>query len=81
MQVKVYPNPSSGLVTIKLNEESNEDLEVKVLNSMGQIVYTYSYSKYDSELKLNLDHLNNGLYHIVVQGSNMIGSSNVLINK
>lgn len=38
-ETKVYPNPTSGWLHIKASVESNSNIHVRILNSLGQIVY------------------------------------------
>jgi hypothetical protein len=37
--LKVYPNPSKGVLHIKFNVEQSQDVELSVINSIGQEVY------------------------------------------
>ncbi|WP_452229791.1 BspA family leucine-rich repeat surface protein [Lacinutrix sp. MEBiC02404] len=56
--IKIYPNPSSGMVYLKNGKA--EDL--KVINILGQVVVSY---KFDANLEiqeLNLSHLKPGIY-------------------
>ncbi len=40
----LFPNPSGGSVDLRISQDSQVgDVEVKVLNIMGQVVRTYTY--------------------------------------
>jgi hypothetical protein len=62
--VEMYPNPSSGLVTINL-APSKAGATILVIDAMGKTVYSEnvrngSFEKYS----LNLEHLAKGIYSV-----------------
>lgn len=77
LHVNVYPNPSSGWVTIKA--ETVKGFTVIVSDITGKEVFYAA----DSAEEINLEHLNNGLYFIKVadkqNGSSAV--SKVLISR
>jgi hypothetical protein len=56
---QVYPNPSTGLVNIKSNENLNK---IEVLNLHGQLVYSQDAGEQNT--KLDLTDLHKGIYFI-----------------
>ena len=62
--VKVYPNPSNGLV--QLSGELIKDAQIKVISIEGVEVYSISNQR-ESNLELDLNHLSSGLYLLLVQ--------------
>lgn len=69
-KIRVYPNPSEGLFTVKLNNyQVNEDVSLQVVDISGKIVHGEQFTRADMRLglkKLNLMHLEKGYYFIVV---------------
>ncbi len=59
--VSVYPNPSSGLLTIYANEANVES--IKVFNNLGQVVYELSELQ-TSKQEINLENMASGVYTI-----------------
>ena len=55
----VYPNPSSGLVTVSSDENLDK---IEVLNIHGQKVYSREAS--ERNIKFDLSHLQKGIYFI-----------------
>lgn len=55
-----YPNPSSGIVSVTLEE--NISMPLSVFNNLGQEVLSINPSL--NRLKLDLGHLDNGIYYI-----------------
>jgi hypothetical protein len=66
--VKIYPNPSNGMLNIKI--ENNEEVkQIKIYDVVGQLVKTEAVT---SELsKVDVSNLNNGIY--VVQLADVNG--------
>ncbi len=74
----IFPNPASGQCFIRLNEELNNIISLKIFNSLGEEVTDLTrISKIGNEnnvINLNLSSLRNGMYFIVVQGKHSADS-------
>ena len=59
-----YPNPASTNGTVDIMLVENAKMELIVLNSVGQVVYTTSVNGFAGSNKVNIDlnNLSNGLY-------------------
>ena len=53
--MSIYPNPSNGLFTLELNSNVSTDLEINILNIMGQVAYTENLSSIYGRYKKQLD--------------------------
>jgi hypothetical protein len=75
--LSLYPNPSSGLLTIDLESLDSEKVTVNVYNTAGHLVYTVrpSFSQEDHLVQMNLNHLSSGMYWIKAESKNrtMVG--------
>lgn len=58
--VKIYPNPTKGIVYLNINEES----KIEVINAIGQVVYQTTVTGSD---KIDLNNLPTGVYFIKLQ--------------
>jgi hypothetical protein len=56
LNVSVYPNPTTGLVTLDLNATT----QVTVTNALGQVILTETVLA--GKQTINLKNQNNGLY-------------------
>jgi len=61
-QVKVYPNPSSGLVNVSVQGENNKSNYLELLNSSGQLLY--KESNFRNSTSLDLEQYPSGIYLI-----------------
>jgi hypothetical protein len=69
--LKVYPIPSQGRFSLELNATGPDKLNLKVYNSMQTLVYEEDNIMVSGAFKKQLDlgHLSNGIYFMVLEGS------------
>lgn len=85
-RVNVYPNPTTGLFTFDfcLEDNSESDLEVRVLNSVGQTVYRTAPKRFSGCLKDTIE-LNNelatGVYFLQIRIGNRTENVKLLLNR
>lgn len=75
--VEVYPNPSSGDITVRL-KSSKADLQVKLINSSGQIVYNATVKPFSSSFKINRP--DRGIYLLQISSKDHISSKKVIFD-
>jgi polyhydroxybutyrate depolymerase len=66
--ISLSPNPVNGQVTINLGSNHLKEIAVKVLNSTGQMVAQSSFNNARGTIKMDLSHLESGMYFIRVYG-------------
>jgi hypothetical protein len=66
--VKVYPNPASDRFILDMNLASTEQVNVELVNSLGQVVFSQNEGTVSGARKLNVDLSNmaDGLYFVRV---------------
>lgn len=75
----VYPNPTSGSLSVNTYFVSNKTLIAKVVNSFGQTILTKPLTATN---ELNLEALNEGIYFLEVFDDNLIiGTKKIVIKK
>ncbi len=74
--VMLYPNPSNGNnVNLAISLENAENVEVKVVNAIGQVVYTTNPGKLkagNNKIALDLKGQANGIYFVKVNIGNKV---------
>ncbi|HXB45470.1 MAG TPA: T9SS type A sorting domain-containing protein, partial [Puia sp.] len=64
----IYPNPSSGIVTIQLNDTISFGAFLEIYNLVGQRVVTTVVNQV--QFQLNISSLSKGVYYIRVNNGN-----------
>lgn len=77
----VFPNPNAGSFNLQLNGDMNENLTIKIQNTLGQIVYQKKFSKITMNTPFYLLHLPNGYYQVIIEGRDNVRCSKFLIQK
>jgi hypothetical protein len=74
----IYPNPSSGRIYLQSNNTNeNNSIFAVVLNSLGQVVTNTRVTKN----RLDLSHLKNGIYQIIIKTKDNLHSQKLIIQK
>jgi len=76
--ISVYPNPSNGIINIKLPKTVNRPgFDIYDLN--GKLIYQHKINKTSKNYKLDLHRLSKGNYILKVQAEQIIYSSKIII--
>ena len=65
LKVNVYPNPSMGLLIVKL--ENNQDYKIVISNILGEVIYIKEAENTNS---IDLIKFENGLYFLKILDNN-----------
>jgi len=77
--VLLYPNPTTGNITVEINNKIPEQLILMVFNTLGQLVYETNLDKNNQTICLK--SLTDGLYIITLRNSNFILKEKLIIQK
>ncbi len=75
----VYPNPFNDKISIKISEVNPQNVEIQLINSLGQTVYSKNRKVTDNEIIVNTQSLPAGIYICRVLLNNKPISSNKII--
>jgi len=79
-EVKVYPNPASEFVNIEFANKLSQDAELKIYNSLGQLVLRNKIIKGKQTCRLDIAHFNSGVYFFeIVSNTVVLGSGKFLV--
>jgi hypothetical protein len=74
----VFPNPTGGLVNINYSKNEN-DINLKVINVLGALVYNTTLKSTAISETLDLRHLKPGAYFIILQGQNGTETKKIIV--
>ena len=64
----VYPNPSRDIFNVSFTSEDAQDLEVRVINVVGEVVYTENLMNFTGEYtkEIDLRRSTKGIYFLEI---------------
>ena len=77
--LKLFPNPSSGIFTIKFNRQITQDCIFEVRDIMGSIIPLKKVTNNGSEVILDLLDLSSGIYFVGIKANNQLLTCHKLI--
>jgi hypothetical protein len=77
-QIKVYPNPTRGELTIALGNISLRDASVTITNQNGQMMLRRDLQ--EAETQLNLENLPRGIYHLRITTGTFVKVERIILN-
>lgn len=68
--INVFPNPATGSFNITLHGKIYGEIETKIYNTLGEIVFENSFTKklYESTQKVIVKDFPNGIYYLELRG-------------
>jgi hypothetical protein len=72
--ILIYPNPVVATASISIENEWNGELNLRIVNALGQVVHTTTFEQYSKETAVEFDagNLPEGLYRVMVSDGQLI---------
>jgi hypothetical protein len=71
LNIRIFPNPFSESVFVKLNEPADGQVEVKLLDVTGKSILERTYADFSTDIVVNgLKNLPSGVYFLHVGSGN-----------
>ena len=68
VNITIFPNPNKGLFTVDLGTEMRGDITIQVYTLLGEIVYNEAKENAHTAYKLDLQHVEKGIYFVSIKG-------------
>jgi len=78
-KIAIFPNPANDMVTINMNDLSNEIAEIKIFNVIGTLVK--SEILIQNQQQINIGNLSNGIYMLEFKAKGWSEKQKLIINK
>ncbi len=81
--LNIYPNPSFGDVTIRLNPETQEKVEITLFDLQGRTILNQSFDNNSLNFneKLNIRNLSSGVYLLNIREGNYSSTRRIIVSK
>ncbi|MGJ8684186.1 MAG: S8 family serine peptidase [Nonlabens sp.] len=78
--ISLYPNPASDMVYLEIdNSNLQEDLNIQIMNSLGQVIHNLEARKNDNLIKVDVNDYSTGLYFVSIQSGNLQTTKKLII--
>ncbi len=78
--MKVYPNPSSGMITLELSHDAAADLDIEIFSLNGKIVYRNSLKSVSNvQEQIDLSNVTRGIYMLRVRTEDEVSMRKLVI--
>ena len=77
--IKVYPNPSNGLLNIAILNYTGK-LSIELFDINGRKVYNQNINDFNTEKAINLESFQSGIYMLRLQGNDLSFNRKVILN-
>ena len=78
----IFPNPGTGLFNINLSGLTEDSYKVKVLNSLGQVVFEKNSTLNNTKTcQIDLSDKQDGVYFLVIQGNKNITTERIILQR
>jgi hypothetical protein len=67
-EMLIFPNPTTGVLNIRLSEQETKLSRIEIYNSMGELVISKEIA--NNHYQLDMSSYNQGIYFIQMHGSN-----------
>ena len=78
--IKVYPNPTKGLLNISILSNYDGDVKIQLFDLNGRKVYNENSSSLSNVKTLNIGQLQKGIYLLKIDGTNLSYTTKVILN-
>ena len=80
--IEVKPNPNNGTFTVEFNSSVSGKVNLTILNLLGVEVYSnFGLEMSSTTLNLNLNHLKNGIYYLMIDNGSIKLSKKIIIQQ
>lgn len=69
-QMRVYPVPADNEIIMELPKSNSAITEIKIVNLIGQVVFSDKTNRHEQKINLNINQLPEGMYRLITRSHN-----------
>ena len=77
--VKIFPNPSDGVLTLELNDPNFVPNKIEISNILGEKVFEVQINPGERKIMINLSHLKPGLFLLTLSDKKRVLAKKIMI--
>ena len=77
--ISVYPNPSSGIFTLELNNIIEKNTILTIVNSVGKVILSEKLEIGERTKDINLSEFSKGIYFLEIETENRIINKKLIV--
>ncbi len=81
VELKIFPNPTSDNLNLLMQENPKDDLQLEIYNISGQLVMQQQLPAFEKEHRVNVQHLQSGVYLVKLVSDSQVVYSNKIIKE
>jgi hypothetical protein len=81
LELKMYPNPTSDNINLSMQENPKEELQLELYNISGQLVMQRRLPAFEKEHRVDIQHLQSGVYLVKLMSENEVVYNGKIIKK
>ena len=80
---QIYPNPSNGIFTLKMNLEDQNTIDIRIFNSLNKVVYQAEkiIARDEFQRDIDLSNYSKGVYYLHIFGDDVNVIKKIVIQK
>jgi hypothetical protein len=78
---RLYPVPTKDVLNIWFENDNSNSAEIKIFNSIGQLMKSYAVTRVGKLIQLSLSPLMNGVYFIQYEDATMLWSEKIIVQQ
>lgn len=79
--IQLMPNPNNGQFKLEINGQLSKAADITIHNSIGEVVYTTAASNANGQIDIDLSHLSDGVYFIMIPQEQSVINKRFVIRK
>ncbi len=80
-QLKIYPNPTSDNINLSMAEQPKQELQLEVYTISGQLVFEKHLPAFEKEQRINIQHLQSGVYLVKLMSEYQVVYSGKIVKE